>query len=118
MFIIMEGLQDGKMKALPYDDPYAILAARLVVRYPRAEVSRLMRDPRFVKNMVAREFKSLDLAGDFLDCIISDLCSTGRRMEYVEAQNRFSIELAEKIDYNHLKMCIENICDQLGVILD
>lgn len=67
----------------PADDPYKILAHSLVGLYRPAEVLRMLTDDSYLLSCVVKEVRLQDIGGVFLDCIIEDILSRKKRMEYM-----------------------------------
>lgn len=102
------------MKKAPFDDPYNLLANQIAVRCSAAEINRLLNTPQPIEQTIMNELRAIDMGGMFVDCIITDLCDKGERMRFVDAQKRFSAELASMVDYDRLCANIKIWCDRLG----
>lgn len=101
------------MKRMPYDDPYQLLAAKIATRYSIPEINRLLSSPQIISQIVMNELREIDMQGAFIDCIITDLCDKGKRMEFVGIQKQFASELAQKLDHPRLCADIREWCDRL-----
>jgi hypothetical protein len=56
-----------------YDDPYRVLAAYIVSNGSPRALSRIMNESAFIKALVVKEAKQLDMGGCFLDCIDQEI---------------------------------------------
>lgn len=101
------------MKKAPFDDPYNLLASQIVVRYSTSEINRLLNSSQPVEQIIMNELRAIDMGGMFVDCIITDLCDKGERMKFVDAQKRFSAELASLVDHDRLCASVRAWCDRL-----
>lgn len=58
-----------------YDDPYRIMAAGIVATESPRSVERILNSNSYIKSLVLKEAKMLDITGIFLDCIDQEIIS-------------------------------------------
>lgn len=63
------------------DDPYRMLANNLVVTSSDIEIHRYLHQAKAIKRRIYRETKDADFYGDFLDCIVTEIISQGKKRE-------------------------------------
>lgn len=100
-----------------YDDPYRVLAAHLVSNYSPISLQRVMTNSSFVKSIIVREAKYMDVGGAFLDCIDQEIISNDR----LRKKNTYLKQLGEfyysELDLPRLRAEIRRFADELGVEL-
>lgn len=62
----------------PYDDPYRVLAARIVSIYNDHEIKRILESSPYIKSLILNEARLMDIKGCFLDCIDQEVISNDR----------------------------------------
>lgn len=102
----------------PYDDPYKCLAADMVARLTTMEVIRCLSDDEFVFRMLAKEMRSQDLGGPFIDCVIDEILRHKRRMELMRVLDGVSIYFFENLDLERLRQELRDFCAELGIFLE
>lgn len=88
---------------LDIDDPYRILASMLVGYSRPSEVVRTLTDDEYLEMLVRKETRQVELAGWFLDCIVSDLLEKRRRMELVAELDKLAEYLYSCLDKKRLR---------------
>lgn len=86
-----------------YDDPYVMLAHKLLAVHDRAEIERILTDNEFVFKLILKETRLQDFNGAFLDCIIEDILSNKRRMEMCHQLDNLSKYFYQKLDLKRLR---------------
>lgn len=98
-----------------YDNPYRILAHHIVGAYRASDVIRCLTDNSFLKTLVIKEVRDMDLAGHFVDCIIENILDDKDRMEYMEKLDELAIYYYSKLDKGRLRDEILNVLNNAGV---
>lgn len=100
-----------------YDNPYRVLAAHIVANYPPTLVQRVLSDSSFIKSLIAREARQLDMSGAFLDCIDQEIISQGK----LRRKNAYLKKLGEfyysELDVSRLRKEVRTFAEELGVQL-
>ena len=86
-----------------YDDPYVMLAHKLLAVHNRAEIERILTDNEFVFKLILKETSLQDFNGAFLDCIIEDILNNKRRMEMCHQLDNLSKYFYQKLDLKRLR---------------
>ena len=106
---------DGRSFYRAYDDPYRVLAAHIVAVYPVTLVKKVLTDSSFVKSVVAREARQMDIGGAFLDCIDQEIISRGR----IRGKNAQLKKLGEyyysQLDLVRLRREIRKFAEEIDV---
>lgn len=114
------GLIDEKRIILnrPYDDPYRVLAAHIVAYWPPATVQRIMTSRSFVKSIINRETRLMDISGAFLDCIDQEIIAN----DHLRKKNYYLKQLGEyyysELNLSRLRTEIKKFADELGIELN
>ena len=98
-----------------YDDPYLILAYHIVCSNNVPTIKRFLKDYKFVKRVIVRETKDLDLHGPFLDCLsvaIREENQKARLASQLEALGGF---FYNRLDLNRMRKSIRKVCNKLGM---
>lgn len=101
-----------------YDDPYRVLATYLVsVCTPRA-LYRIMNETAFIKALILKEAKQLDMGGCFLDCIDQELITNGQ----LRKKNYHMKKLGEfyfgELDIPRLRKEVKRFADELNIVIE
>lgn len=99
-----------------YDDPYIMLAHKLISTHSRAEVERILTDNEFVFRLILKEMRLQDFSGAFLDCIIEDILNNKRRMEMCHQLDRLSKYFYEKLDLKRLRREVKHYAEKYGIL--
>ena len=99
------------------DDPYKILAHLLVGYFRPADVLRMLEDDEFLATLVQKETRQADIGGWFLDCIIEELLSQKKRMEYMRELDKLSKYYFSNLDKARLRKEIRLALSEAGIIL-
>lgn len=106
----------GRIK--PYDDPYSLLAARIVSSYTPRSIQRILTNSAYIKSLVLSEARLMDICGAFLDCIDQEIISN----DIVRKKNFYLKQLGEfyfsELDIDRLRKEIRQFADELGVPLE
>lgn len=111
---------DGKRIVFnrPYDDPYRVLAAHLVSLYSPQTLNRILTNSSFVKSVVLKEARLLDIRGIFLDCIDQEIISNDRLRQKNARLKTLGEFYYSQLDLTRLRNEIRVFADELGVKLD
>ena len=98
-----------------YDDPYRVLAAHLVSVYPPKTLARILTNSSFVKSIIGKEAKQMDISGAFLDCIDQEVISN----DHLRQKNAYLKKLGEfyfsQLDLIRLRRQIRIFANELHV---
>lgn len=101
-----------------YDDPYRVLAARLIAIFPIVTLKRILSNDALVRSMIILETKQMDICGMFLDCIDQEVISNDR----IRKKNSFLKQLGDfyfsELDLGRLRKEIRQFAEELGVSLE
>lgn len=99
----------------PYDDPYRVLATHIVSYWSPAAIKRLMTNNSFVKSVINKEARLMDISGIFLDCIDQEVISK----DHLRQKNVYLKKLGEfyysELDLPRLRAEVKKFADELGV---
>ena len=101
------------MKA--YDDPYVLLAYRIVAYNIVPEICRVLVDDEYVKKIVLKETRGQDFVGPFLDVVIQGILDGKRRMELMHKLDELGEYFWENLDLPRLRGEIFACCYQCGI---
>ena len=99
-----------------YDDPYIMLAHKLISVHNRAEIERILTDNEFVFKLILKETRLQDFSGAFLDCIIEDILNNKRRMEMCHQLDQLSKYFYEKLDIKRLRKEVRFYAEKYGIL--
>lgn len=97
------------------DDPYRRLAFSIVCRNDLPTVHRYLTDYKFVRRVVIRETKEIDLSGPFLDCLAVELGREATRGEMLRQLGILGGYFYRKLDLARLRSNIRQVCEELGI---
>lgn len=97
------------------DDPYKLLAYKIMVDYNVPTVKKILEDNKFVKRMIIREIRGQDLQGDFIDCLFVSIFENKERMELMQQLNALGIFLYKKLNLSRLRREIRAAFDEMGL---
>lgn len=97
------------------DDPYKILAHYIVGFYRPADVLRILTDNSYLKNLVLKETRMMDLGGHFIDCIIEGILAEKDRMEYMHELDRLGSYYFSRLDKERLRDEILAVLNEAGI---
>lgn len=97
------------------DDPYKLLAYRIMVEYNVPTVKRILKDNKYVRRTIIREVRSQDFNGDFLDCLFVAIFEGKRRMDLMRQLNALGIFLYKELDLPRLRREIRNAFEDMGM---
>lgn len=97
------------------DDPYKILAHHVVGFYRPADVWRILTDNAYLKNIVVKEVRMMDLGGPFIDCIIENILEDKDRMEYMHELDRLGEYYFSRLDKERLRDEILAVLNEAGI---
>ena len=101
-----------------YDDPYRVLAAHLVSLYTPRTLQRVLTNSSFVKAVVVKEARQLDLGGIFLDCIDQEIIDNDKLRQKNARLKTLGEFYYSQLDLPRLRSEIRKFADELGVKLD
>lgn len=99
----------------PSDDPYKLLAYKIMVDYNIPTVKRILKDNKFVKRMIIREIRGQDFQGDFTDCLFVSIFESKERMQLMMQLNSLGLFLYKKLDLPRLRREIKNAFEEVGL---
>lgn len=101
-----------------YDDPYRVLAAHLVSIYSPRTLQRVLTNSSFVKAVVVKEARQLDIGGIFLDCIDQEIIDNDKLRQKNARLKTLGEFYYSQLDLPRLRSEIRKFADELGVKLD
>lgn len=101
-----------------YDDPYRVLAAHLVSLYTPRTLQRILSSSSFVKAVVIKEARQLDIGGIFLDCIDQEIIDNDKLRQKNARLKVLGEFYYSQLDLPRLRSEIRKFADELGVKLD
>ena len=99
-----------------YDDPYRVLAAHLVSLYTPRTLQRVLTNSSFVKAVVVKEARQLDIGG--LDCIDQEIIDNDKLRQKNARLKTLGEFYYSQLDLPRLRSEIRKFADELGVKLD
>lgn len=100
------------------DDPYKILAHHIVGFYRPADVIRVLTDNSYLKNLVLKDVRMMDLGGPFVDCIIENILEDKDRMEYMHELDKLGTYYYSRLDKERLRDEILTVLNEAGIGLE
>ena len=101
-----------------YDDPYRVLATHLVSLYSPRTLQRILSSSSFVKAVVVKEARQLDIGGIFLDCIDQEIIDNDKLRQKNARLKTLGEFYYSQLDLPRLRSEIRKFADELGVGLD
>lgn len=101
-----------------YDDPYRVLATHLVSVYSPRTLQRILSSSSFVKAVVIKEARQLDIGGIFLDCIDQEIIDNDKLRQKNARLKVLGEFYYSQLDLPRLRSEIRKFADELGVKLD
>ena len=98
------------------DDPYKLVASYIVAYYSAPEVLRFLEDDQYVLSQIAKEVRSQDLQGRFVDLAIEGLLKQKKRMEYMHELDKLADYFYSKLDVARLRSEIITELNKCGLI--
>lgn len=98
-----------------YDDPYVLLAYKIVAYNIVPEICRVLTDDEYVKKLVLKETRSQDFIGSFLDVIVQGILDDKRRMEFMHELDKLGEYFWANFDLPRLRKEILICCDGCGI---
>lgn len=98
-----------------YDDPYKLLAHSIVGYYRPADVVRMLSDNAYILNCIVKEVRGQDMCGSFVDCIIEEIFSNKKRMEYMGQLDKLAAYYYSQLDRERLRREIRLALDEIGI---
>ena len=98
-----------------YDDPYLILAYHIVCNNNIPTIRRYLQDYKFVKRVIVREAKELDLCGPFLDCLSVSIREENQKADLADQLGALGGFFYNRLDLNRMRRSIMQVCDKLGM---
>lgn len=101
-----------------YDDPYRVLAAHIVSNFSIAGVQRTLENSAYIKSLIIKDAKGMDINGPFLDCIDQEIVAN----DMIRKKNVYLKKLGEfyysELDIERLRREIRRFAKELGITLD
>jgi hypothetical protein len=101
-----------------YDDPYRVLAAYIVSNGSPRVLSRVMNEPAFIKALVVREAKQIDMGGCFLDCIDQEIISKGLLRKKNYHMKKLGEFYFSELDIPRLRKEVARFAEELGITIE
>ena len=105
-------------KRQEYDDPYRVLAARIVSVFSVPNIKRILTNQAYRRSLIVHEAKTMDVAGAFIDCVDQEIIAN----DMVRKKNVYMKKLGEfyfsELDIERLRSEIRRFANELGVELD
>lgn len=101
-----------------YDNPYKVLAHSIVGSYRPADILRLLFDDEYLLSCIIKEVREQDIRGRFLDCVIEELLTNKRRMEYMHELDKLAKYFYTNVDKERLRSEILIVLEKAGIRLD
>lgn len=98
-----------------YDNPYTILAHHIVGDYRASEVLRCLTDNSFLRTIIIKEVREMDMKGHFVDCIIENILDDKDRMEYMGKLDELAMYYYSKLNKGRLRDEILTVLNDAGV---
>lgn len=100
-----------------YDNPYRILAHYIVGYYRPADVLRVLTENAYIRTLIQKEVREMDLRGSYIDCVIEDLLSNKKRMDYMRTLDVLARYYYESLDKERLRNEIRLALQEAGIEL-
>lgn len=101
-----------------YDDPYRVLAAHIVSVFSVAGVQRVLDNSSYIKSLIIKDAKQMDINGPFLDCIDQEIVAN----DMIRKKNVYLKKLGEfyysELDIERLRREIRRFAEELGIALN
>lgn len=101
----------------PYDDPYIMLAYRLLADLNIGDIRRVFTDEEFVQKMIIKETRNLDFCGPFLDTIVESILVDRRRMEMCRELDKLSAYFYDNLDLDRLRRELAKLVERYNIPL-
>lgn len=101
--------------AKDYDDPYKLLAYKVIASYGPQIAKRMLKDHKLIRRCVVKEAKELDVMGFFLDCVVSSMHEEKRRMAYIDKLGSLGRWFYVELDKPRFRQEIRNAFEELGL---
>lgn len=101
----------------PYDDPYIMLAYKLLAILNTGDIKRIFNDEEFIQKMIIKETRNLDFCGPFLDTIVESILVDKRRMEMCRELDRLSAYFYDNLDLDRLRRELRALIDKYDIQL-
>lgn len=99
----------------PYDDPYIMLAYRLLADLNIGDIRRIFTDEEFIQKMIIKETRNLDFCGPFLDTIVESILVDKRRMEMCMELDKLSAYFYQNLDLERLRRELTTLINKYGI---
>ena len=97
------------------DDTYKLLAHHIVGFYRPADVTRVLTDNIYLRTLVIKEVRDLDIGGHFIDCIIESILEEKDRMDYMRKLDELALYYYNHLDKGRLRDEILAVLNNAGV---
>ena len=98
-----------------YDDPYLVLAYSLLGTYRLPVIHRILKDDKFVFSLIKKEVRGQDFVGSFTDCVVEELLTNRRRMEYMYKLDELARYFYENLDLPRLRLELTRVLELCGL---
>lgn len=86
-----------------FDNPYRILAHHIVGTYRASDVMRCLTDNAYLRTLIIKEVRDLDIGGHFIDCVIENILDDKDRMEYMGKLDELARYYYSRLDKGRLR---------------
>lgn len=97
-----------------HDDPYVLLAWKIITSQRPADTIRVLFDDEFLRRKIVHEVRTQDFRGPFLDCLIERLVLEKKRMEFMRQLDALADFFYEKLDKERLRDNIVEALKEIG----
>ena len=99
-----------------YDNPYKILAVRIVVKYSPAEIKRMLSERAFFKRLVVVEIRdNIEINSIYADCVDDLLLQRNQKVYLRTALEKLGKFYFEELDLSILRRYIKAFCEKCHI---
>ena len=99
-----------------YDNPYKVLAVRIVVKHSPAEIKRMLSERAFFKRLVVVEIRdNIEINSIYADCVDDLLLQRNQKVYLRTALERLGEFYFEELDLSILRRYIKAFCEKCHI---
>lgn len=99
-----------------YDNPYKILAIKIVTTHTPAEIKRMMSERAFFKRLVTIEIRdSIDINSPYVDCVEELLLRDNQKVYLRSAYEKLGEFFFNELDLLVLRKHIKSFCEKCHI---
>ena len=99
-----------------YDNPYKILAIKIVTTHTQAEIKRMMSERAFFKRLVTIEIRdSIDINSPYVDCVEELLLRDNQKVYLRSAYEKLGEFFFNELDLSVLRKHIKSFCEKCHI---